>query len=150
MRTWPVECSKTAVGFQVALVASVSLKNRARSVLAAKLGRWVFTRRFQISTKSRRIKAHLEGHRRGSDMAKKSIIKSNQPGATHAVSEWDNPKNKPQMSKGPTPSKAKIEEAGHEIKVNPPAILAKTKKKSGKEQARKQAVAIMLSKARKG
>ena len=37
--------------------------------------------------------------------------------------------------------------AFHEIKANPPAILAKTAKKSGADQARKQAVAIALSKA---
>ena len=45
-------------------------------------------------------------------------------------------------------SKEKIEEAGHEIKVNPPKILAKTRKKFGKKRADKQKVAIMLSKAR--
>jgi hypothetical protein len=38
--------------------------------------------------------------------------------------------------------------AGHEIKVNPPKILAKTAAKSGAKQAAKQKVAIMLSKAR--
>lgn len=37
--------------------------------------------------------------------------------------------------------------AFHEMKVNPPAILAKTAKKSGAGQARKQAIAIALSKA---
>ena len=37
--------------------------------------------------------------------------------------------------------------AFHEVKENPPAILAKTAKKSGAEQSRKQAVAIALSKA---
>ena len=80
----------------------------------------------------------------------KSKINSNQPGATHAMSEWDNPKNKPSMGKGPMPSKGKIEEAGHEIKENPPKILAKTRAKSGKKAAQRQAIAIMLSKARKG
>lgn len=44
--------------------------------------------------------------------------------------------------------KDKLAAAFHEVKKNPPAILAKTRKKSGKEQARKQAVAIALSKAR--
>ena len=38
-------------------------------------------------------------------------------------------------------------EAFHEVKTNPPAILAQTRKKSGAAQARKQAVAISLSKA---
>ena len=37
--------------------------------------------------------------------------------------------------------------AFHEIKENPPAILAKTAKKSGAAQARKQAIAIALSKS---
>ena len=41
-----------------------------------------------------------------------------------------------------------IEEAGHELKTNPPKILAKTARKSGAKRARKQKVAIMLSKAR--
>jgi hypothetical protein len=39
------------------------------------------------------------------------------------------------------------QEAFHEIKTNPPAILAKTRKKKGAEAARKQAIAIALSKA---
>lgn len=38
-------------------------------------------------------------------------------------------------------------EAFHEVKANPPAILAKTAKKSGAGQARKQAIAIALSKS---
>ena len=37
--------------------------------------------------------------------------------------------------------------AFHEIKTNPPAILAKTAKKSGADQARKQDIAIALSKS---
>lgn len=45
-------------------------------------------------------------------------------------------------------SQAKIEAAGHEMKVNPPKILAKTQKKFGKKRMEKQKVAIMLSKAR--
>jgi hypothetical protein len=48
------------------------------------------------------------------------------------------------------PSRAAIEKAGHELKVNPPKILAKTRKKKGKKRADKQRVAIMLSKARRG
>lgn len=34
-----------------------------------------------------------------------------------------------------------------EVKENPPAVLAKTRRKSGAAQARKQAIAIALSKA---
>ena len=37
--------------------------------------------------------------------------------------------------------------AFHEVKHNPPAILAKTAKKSGAAQAHRQAIAIALSKA---
>ena len=38
-------------------------------------------------------------------------------------------------------------EAFHEVKTNPPAILAKTAKKSGAAQANRQRIAIALSKA---
>lgn len=48
------------------------------------------------------------------------------------------------------PSHEAVKKAGHEVKENPPAILAKTAKKKGKKAARKQKIAIMLSKARKG
>jgi len=41
-----------------------------------------------------------------------------------------------------------IKAAGHELKVSPPKILAKTARKSGAKAAAKQRVAIMLSKAR--
>lgn len=64
----------------------------------------------------------------------------------HPRNEFDNPRNQPSMS----PSKSKIEAAGHEIKENPPAILAQTRKKKGKHAADRQRVAIMLSKARRG
>ena len=47
------------------------------------------------------------------------------------------------MAKAPISKEA----AFHEIKHNPPAILAKTRKKEGAAQARRQAVAIALSKA---
>lgn len=43
--------------------------------------------------------------------------------------------------------KAKLAMAFHEMKHNPPSVLAKTKKKKGANQARKQAIAIALSKA---
>ena len=39
--------------------------------------------------------------------------------------------------------------AFHEVKHNPPKILAKTRKKKGKAAARRQAVAIALSKSGK-
>lgn len=45
-------------------------------------------------------------------------------------------------------TKKLIEAAGHEMKVNPPKVLAKTAKKSGAKRANKQRIAIMLSKAR--
>lgn len=48
------------------------------------------------------------------------------------------------------PAKKSIESAGHEMKMNPPAQLKKTAAKFGKKKARKQKVAIMLNKARKG
>lgn len=48
------------------------------------------------------------------------------------------------------PAKSRIRRAGHELKVNPPRVLAKTRRKFGKKRAAKQRVAIMLSKARKG
>ena len=46
-------------------------------------------------------------------------------------------------------SKSIIKKVGHELKVNPPRILAKTAKKKGKAAAEKQRVAILLSKARR-
>lgn len=58
--------------------------------------------------------------------------------------------NAPRFKSQRYPSKGAIESAGHEMKQNPPKQLAKTQKKFGKKKARKQAVAIMLSKARKG
>jgi hypothetical protein len=41
-----------------------------------------------------------------------------------------------------------VEAVGHEIKQNPPKVLAKTARKSGAKRANKQRIAIMLSKAR--
>ena len=41
-----------------------------------------------------------------------------------------------------------LENIGHELKVNPPKVLATTRAKSGAKQANKQRVAILLSKAR--
>jgi len=51
------------------------------------------------------------------------------------------------MAKAPS-RRAKVEAAFKEIKENPPAILAKTRRKSGAAQANRQRVAIGLSKAR--
>lgn len=48
------------------------------------------------------------------------------------------------------PPKASIEAAGKELKANLPKQLAKTAKKFGSADAKRQRVAIMLSKARKG
>ena len=42
-----------------------------------------------------------------------------------------------------------VEKAGHEMKMNPPKILAHTASKFGAKRAEKQRVAILLSKARK-
>jgi len=42
-----------------------------------------------------------------------------------------------------------IEGAGHEMKVNPPKILAHTRAKFGTKRAEEQRIAILLSKARK-
>lgn len=42
-----------------------------------------------------------------------------------------------------------LHRVGTEIRDNPPKILAKTRRKSGKKQAERQRVAILLSKARR-
>ena len=47
-----------------------------------------------------------------------------------------------------TQTQEKIAEAGHEMKMSPPKILAKTRRKGGALAANKQRIAIMLSKAR--
>jgi len=41
-----------------------------------------------------------------------------------------------------------LQSIGHELKHNPPKVLAKTRRKKGKAAAAKQRVAILLSKAR--
>ena len=51
---------------------------------------------------------------------------------------------------GPMPSETAIESAGHEMKENPPSVLAKTREKFGSKRAEKQRVAILLNKARRG
>lgn len=50
--------------------------------------------------------------------------------------------------KVPNKNRRLLKAAGDEMKKTPPAILAKTKRKSGAAQAEKQRVAILLSKAR--
>lgn len=58
--------------------------------------------------------------------------------------------NRPRTSKARTfPSQQNIEAAGHEMKVNPPAVLAKTMAAKGKAAAEAQRKAIMLDKARR-
>lgn len=47
------------------------------------------------------------------------------------------------------PSRASLESAGHELKTNPPRVLAKTRRKKGAKAAEAQRRAIMFSKARK-
>lgn len=41
-----------------------------------------------------------------------------------------------------------IQSVGHELKANPPKILAKTRRKKGAKAANRQRTAILLSKAR--
>ena len=43
--------------------------------------------------------------------------------------------------------RAGLEAIGHELKEDPPAILAKTRAKKGKAAAERQRVAILMSKA---
>jgi transposase len=45
--------------------------------------------------------------------------------------------------------KSKLRAIGHELKVNPPQQLAKTKRKFGAKDAEAQRRAILLNKARK-
>jgi len=46
-------------------------------------------------------------------------------------------------------AKETMQRIGHELKTNPPAVLASTRRKFGKARAEKQRRAILLSKARK-
>jgi hypothetical protein len=48
------------------------------------------------------------------------------------------------------PKKSLREMAFHEVFTNPPAVVATTRRKKGAGQARKQMIAIALSKARRG
>ena len=42
-----------------------------------------------------------------------------------------------------------LRRAGRELKANPPAVLARTRRKKGKKAAERQRRAILLSKARR-
>jgi len=46
-------------------------------------------------------------------------------------------------------TKKTLQRIGKELKRNPPAVLAKTRRKKGKAAAERQRKAILLSKARK-
>jgi hypothetical protein len=46
-------------------------------------------------------------------------------------------------------TKRKLQAAGREMRDNPPAILAKTRRKFGAERAEAQRKAILISKARR-
>lgn len=48
------------------------------------------------------------------------------------------------------PPRTDIALAGHEVKTNPPGVLAKTRKRFGAKRAEAQRKAIILSKARRG
>ena len=50
---------------------------------------------------------------------------------------------------GQAKSRAVLRSVGHELKANPPRVLAKTRRKKGKKAAESQRVAILLSKARR-
>jgi hypothetical protein len=52
------------------------------------------------------------------------------------------------LGAGKKKTKKLLEEAGHELKKNPPKVLKQTAKKKGMHQAEKQRIAIMISKAR--
>ena len=53
------------------------------------------------------------------------------------------------MAKAYSKSRKIISSVAHELKMNPPRVLAKTRRKKGKKQAEKQRIAILLSKSRK-
>jgi hypothetical protein len=46
------------------------------------------------------------------------------------------------------PKRTRVEQAFHEVSENEPAVVAKTRKKKGAAAAKRQKVAIALSKAR--
>lgn len=53
------------------------------------------------------------------------------------------------MSPSPTKDRSILQDIGNELKSAPPSILAKTAAKFGPKRARKQQIAILLSKARR-
>lgn len=53
------------------------------------------------------------------------------------------------MARKKSKTRKKTEAAFHEVAHNEPAAVAKTRKKKGKAAARKQEIAIALSKARR-
>lgn len=48
-----------------------------------------------------------------------------------------------------SPSRRRLRTAFHEVKHNEPKVVAKTRRKKGAKAARKQKIAIALSKARR-
>ena len=60
------------------------------------------------------------------------------------------PQPRQPMSASGYPAKGMLSWAFHEVKHNPPKILARTRRKFGAADAKKQAIAIALSKARRG
>ncbi len=71
------------------------------------------------------------------------------PYSVQMPSEASEKKNVPTFGKK-YPPKAAIQSAGSEVYKNEPAIVAKTRRKKGRAAARRQKIAIILSKARKG
>jgi hypothetical protein len=74
-------------------------------------------------------------------VSKRGKTHSNQPGVTHAVSEFDNPRNKPSMGKGPAAAASKPHvpaEAGAPAEDKP----------FGRKAARRGRIANLLKKAR--
>lgn len=74
-----------------------------------------------------------------------------------ASDEWKKPKMErvgpPEESEAPNSAspggkeRGKMRRIGHELKVNPPRVLARTRARKGKAAAEKQRVAILMSKA---
>lgn len=70
-------------------------------------------------------------------MKKKGSYHSNQPGVAHAVSEFDNPRNKPSMGKGPSPVRKYVPHKEEPVT-------------EGRAKTRKKRTAAILSKAKRG
>lgn len=67
----------------------------------------------------------------------------------HGIAEEVHSRAKKKMMKSSKHS-SMLERIGHEIKENPPGILAHTKEKFGPKRAESQRKAILLSKFRRG